>query len=207
MTPATIIREAQSDGVKLALSPTGTIKASGDGAAVNRWLAVLREHKAEIVDVLKVGTDDTATASRWWLIHYPDRNPVETASFPPATHAEILERHPEAIAAEPIHQAKPEPGYKSCSTCAHATGRGGCGEPVAAGLSGVVGVIRYSPDQGATCPAWLATISGDLEARIQAMAERWDYSGDDLALALAGARADPAGWLRVVEADETEGGE
>ena len=69
MTPATIIREAQAEGVRLALSPTGTIKATGDGAAVNRWLTVIREHKAEIIDVLKVGAGDTATASRCWLIH------------------------------------------------------------------------------------------------------------------------------------------
>lgn len=102
MTPATIIREAQSDGVRLALSPSGTIKASGDDVAVNRWLAVIREHKAEIVEALKVGAGDTATASRWWLIHYPDRDPLEVACCPDATHAEILERHPDAVAAEPF---------------------------------------------------------------------------------------------------------
>jgi hypothetical protein len=61
MTPATIIREAQSDGVKLALSLTGTIKASGDGAAVSRWLPAIREQKAGIVEALKVGAGDTAT--------------------------------------------------------------------------------------------------------------------------------------------------
>jgi hypothetical protein len=60
MTPATIIREAQADGVSLTLSPAGTIKATGDGAAVNRWLTVIRERKAEIADVLKVGAGDTA---------------------------------------------------------------------------------------------------------------------------------------------------
>lgn len=100
MTPATIIREAQSDGVRLALSSTGTIKATGDGAAVNRWLAMIRERKAEIIDVLKVGAGDTA--SPWWLLHYPDRDPVEVACCPEATHADILERHPDAIAAEPF---------------------------------------------------------------------------------------------------------
>jgi hypothetical protein len=102
MTPATIIHEAQADGVSLTLSPAGTIKATGDGAAVNRWLAVIREHKAEIIDVLKVGAGDTATASRWWLIHYPDRDPLEVACCPEATHAETLERHPDAVAAEPF---------------------------------------------------------------------------------------------------------
>ena len=102
MTPATIIREAQADGVKLALSRSGTIKATGDGAAVNRWLTVIRERKAEIIEALKVGAGDTATASRWWLIHYPDRDPLEVACCPEATHADILERHPDAVAAEPF---------------------------------------------------------------------------------------------------------
>ena len=102
MTPATIIREAQAEGVRLTLSPAGTIKAIGDGAAVTRWLAAIREHKAEIIDVLKVSPGDTASASRWWLIHYPDRDPVEVACCPEATHADILGRHPDAVAAEPF---------------------------------------------------------------------------------------------------------
>jgi hypothetical protein len=46
MTPANIIREAQADGVRLAPSPTGAIKATEDSAAVNRWLAVIREREA-----------------------------------------------------------------------------------------------------------------------------------------------------------------
>jgi len=50
----------------------------------------------------EVGADDTAIASRWWLIHYPDRDPLEGACCPEATHAEILVRHPDAAAAEPF---------------------------------------------------------------------------------------------------------
>ncbi len=57
MTPATIIREAQAGGVSLTLSPAGTIKATGGEAAVNRWLPTIREHKAEIIDLLKPGAD------------------------------------------------------------------------------------------------------------------------------------------------------
>ena len=101
MTPATIIREAQADGVGLALSLTGAIKATGNRAAVDRWLTVIREHKTEIIEALKVGAGDTATASRWWRIHYPDRV-VEVSFNPEATHAEILEWYPDAVAAEPF---------------------------------------------------------------------------------------------------------
>ncbi|MBS0308493.1 MAG: hypothetical protein JSS58_05940 [Proteobacteria bacterium] len=64
MTPAAIIQQAQAGGVRLALSPSGTIKATGDGAAVNRWLEVIREHKTEIIGVLKVAAipDDQTQA-------------------------------------------------------------------------------------------------------------------------------------------------
>lgn len=108
MTPAAIIREAQTDGVTLSISPTGTIMASGDGAAVNRWTPVIREHKAEIIGALKVGAGDTVTASRFWLIHYPDREPVEVSCTPAATHAEILAEYPDAIA-EPFTPAARKP--------------------------------------------------------------------------------------------------
>ena len=95
MTPATIIRDAQEDGVMLAVTPAGTIKAIGAAAAVNRWLSVIRDSKAEIIEALKA-------AHRWWVIRYADRDPVQVACYPEATHAEIMERHPDAIAAEPF---------------------------------------------------------------------------------------------------------
>lgn len=96
MTPTTIIREAQAEGVSLTISPVGNIKATGDGAAVNRWLAVIRARKAEIIDVLKTGAGDTA-------------NPLEVACNPDVPHAEILERPPDAIAAEPFTPTIPPP--------------------------------------------------------------------------------------------------
>lgn len=102
MTPAAIIDRAQADGVRLSLSPAGTIKATGDGAAVNHWLAVIREHKAAIVEALKVSPGDTATASRWWRLHFADLEPVEVYCSPVAAHEDIMARHPRAIAAEPF---------------------------------------------------------------------------------------------------------
>jgi len=63
--------------------------------------ATPQKSKAES-EAQKVDADRTATASRWWLIHYPDRDPMEVSCTPPATHAEILERHPDAVAAEPF---------------------------------------------------------------------------------------------------------
>ena len=55
-----------------------------------------------VVGPQNVRAGNTVTASRWWLIHYLDRDPVEVACCPEATHADILERHPDAVAAEPF---------------------------------------------------------------------------------------------------------
>jgi hypothetical protein len=77
MTPAAIILEAAAEGVKLTLTPAGTIKAVGNGRTVHRWLAVIREHKAGIVNALKGGAGDTAAVSRWpaedWIAYYNER--------------------------------------------------------------------------------------------------------------------------------------
>lgn len=85
MIPAAIIKEAMADGVSLTISPAGTIKAIGDGAAVNRWLPTIREHKGGIVAALKVGAGDTApdpmTADderviRAWLAYIGETDPA-----------------------------------------------------------------------------------------------------------------------------------
>jgi len=149
MTAHALIEEARADGLELRLNGE-RLRLSGPAEVVERWKPRIVASKPEIMAALQ-------SASRWWLLHYPDREPVEVAFFPDATHAEILERHPDALAAEPINQATPEPAHTSCKTCTHVTGRGGCGEPVAAGLSDVVGVIRYSHNHGATCQAWRNT--------------------------------------------------
>ena len=57
MTPAAIIKQARADGVMLALSPAGSIKAVGNGEAVKRWLPVIREHKAELLAELRAAND------------------------------------------------------------------------------------------------------------------------------------------------------
>lgn len=108
MTPAAIIREAQAGGVRLTLSSSGSIKASGERAAVARWQPVIREHKAQIVDALKTaptakdspGAD--ANLSRWWRIHYPDRPPLEVLYPSGATRAVVLAAYPDAQQAQPF---------------------------------------------------------------------------------------------------------
>ena len=93
MTPAAIINEAKADGVSLTISPAGTIKATGDGAAVNRWLPTIREHKAGIVAALKVGAGDTAATSWGWRVTYPDGQAFDAYIVPVQSLAEVLAIH------------------------------------------------------------------------------------------------------------------
>ncbi len=86
-TPATLATQEEEKGRTVATVAT---------------VAVAKHPQGQTAPPAKVGAGDTATASGWWLIHYPDRDPVEVACCPEATHAEILERHPDAIAAEPF---------------------------------------------------------------------------------------------------------
>ena len=49
MTPMEIIEQATEDGVILALSPAGTITATGDQSAVDKWLPTIRDNKPSIL--------------------------------------------------------------------------------------------------------------------------------------------------------------
>jgi hypothetical protein len=64
MTPAVIVYQARADGVELALTPTGTIKAKGSVDTVNRWLPLIRDNKPGILDFLKVASDPAAERRR-----------------------------------------------------------------------------------------------------------------------------------------------
>jgi hypothetical protein len=101
MNPAAIIRDARADGVCLALSKPGTIKATGDGAAVNRWLAVIREHKAEIIEALNDDKTERIVATGWRL-KFAEGEPLDVTFCPPANRGNVLARYPHAIDAEPI---------------------------------------------------------------------------------------------------------
>lgn len=49
MTPVEIIEQATVEGVILALSPAGTITATGDQTAVDKWLPTIRDNKPSIL--------------------------------------------------------------------------------------------------------------------------------------------------------------
>ncbi len=103
MTPTTIIQSAKADGISLSLSASGAIKARGDQPKIARWTPVIREHKTAIIAALRVGAGNTPSVISWgWLIHYADREPVESYFTPVVTHAEVMKLRPDAIGAEPL---------------------------------------------------------------------------------------------------------
>ena len=53
MRAAEIIRDAMVDGVNLALSGSGKIKASGNREALDRWISLISEHKPGIIEELQ----------------------------------------------------------------------------------------------------------------------------------------------------------
>ena len=108
MNPATLINQAEEDGVRLALSDTGTLKASGDKSHIDKWLPVIRAHKVGLIALLSFAANDTTpdlTPRYGWLIHFTDREPVYATYSPEATHAEVLRGYPDAVAAVPTDSA------------------------------------------------------------------------------------------------------
>lgn len=110
MNAAAIIRQARAEGVTLALSPAGTIKAAGNREAVTRWLPIFREYKPGIVEALRTAANDTGGPSGWWLIRYSDGAAEEAALWPiPEGKAEVLARCPGAVDAEPFEYVPSKP--------------------------------------------------------------------------------------------------
>ena len=104
MTLSALIRKRDTGSLATAIPAISATQPKRVATTVARIATVAvanpKEEKTEPPG--KVSPGDTATASRWWLIHFAERDPVEVACCPEATHAEILERHPDAVAAEPF---------------------------------------------------------------------------------------------------------
>lgn len=104
MTLSSLIRKRDTRGTATAIPAISATQPKGEAATVAKiaTVAVANPKEEKTEPPAKVGAGETATASRWWLIHYLDRDPQAVGSCPEATHAEMLERHPDAVAAEPF---------------------------------------------------------------------------------------------------------
>ena len=104
MTLSSLIRKRDTGSIATAIPAISATQPKEEAATVARiaTVAVANPKQGQTAFPANAGAGDTATASRWWLIHFRDLDPVEMIVSPPATHAEILERHPDALAAEPL---------------------------------------------------------------------------------------------------------
>jgi hypothetical protein len=111
------LREKRREKVATAIPAIFAIHGDEEVSTVARiaTVAVANPKEERTAPPAKVGAGDTATAFRWWLIHYPDRDPLEVACYPDATHADILERHPDAVAAEPFTPTIRQPSALTAS--------------------------------------------------------------------------------------------
>lgn len=78
MSAATLIHEAEKDGLRFALTPSRTIKLTGPKDAAEKWAPRLREHKAEIVESLAVLSSAAEDAEQIDCYAF---DPHEAASF------------------------------------------------------------------------------------------------------------------------------
>lgn len=102
MTLANLIRAKNKPVAVATAIPATFATLEGERGRTVATVAVAKSPQEQTEPPAKVSPGDTATASNGCLIHYPDRDPVEVVCCPDATHAEILERHPDAVAAEPF---------------------------------------------------------------------------------------------------------
>lgn len=105
MSLASLIRgKSASDTFATATPATFATQEGKRGRTVASvaTVAVAKSPQGPTAPPAKVSPGDTATASGWWLIHYTNREPAEVACYPDATHAEMLERYVDAVAAEPF---------------------------------------------------------------------------------------------------------
>ena len=64
MNALSIIEAATAEGLTVNLSPTGSLKAIGEQEAVNRWCPLLKQHKAEIINLLSKKPGGAIEATR-----------------------------------------------------------------------------------------------------------------------------------------------
>ena len=119
MTLSALIWKRDTGNLATAIPAISATQPKTEAATVARiaTVAVANPKERKTASPAKVGAGDAAPASRW-LIHYPDREPLEVACYPDATHAEILERHPDAVAAEPFPDDR-----RTCDQCANLLAR------------------------------------------------------------------------------------
>ena len=134
MNTADILEHAFDDGVTMSLTPTGTIKMRGDGAAVNRWLPMIREHKPDILAALQEFEALLARVGPAYLTPGHEYDEIRLAAMRDLDSAlqslRLMAKELDAAKGDiltliPEGCALPEERHK-CTECANLTQRGRC---------------------------------------------------------------------------------
>ena len=169
MSAAAILRDAAADGVEVTLRD-GRLTATGNDAAVNRWVPELRAEKEQVIDLLR-WPNDQAVIQRWLaVIGEVDELVIEQTILccktdePSRTWAldealKVLKTTEDAEDAHTIllstfskveHLQSNLTEVVSCKRCRHVTRYLNCGRPVEAGLSDRFCLIDH-PEGGRGC--------------------------------------------------------
>ena len=170
MTPFEIILTVRSDGITLTVADAGEIKVAGKAELVNRWVPVIREHKAAIVQALSSATEVVnpmlpreERAIRRWLAHIEEHDPelIAYAIERCRTDRESREYFLRRSAEVPPVVAPVTRIAASCAQCVHRGGRHdtyfGCmGREDLPLLYGRGHPLRQLPDDGGSSCATFA---------------------------------------------------
>ena len=170
MTPAAILNATKAEGVNLALSGTGTIKATGDGVVVNRWLPLIREQKAGIIAALQEAANDSTTHGQYEAAREAFEERAAIIEFDGGlSRAEAERLATESLGVMPpsnqpaeqvaLPKQRPAPG-QACQDCQHfarpGLSDGYCAErtdlPLAYGQNHPL--HELPGDKGASCDKW-----------------------------------------------------
>ena len=95
MTDNDLLKSAWSDGVRLEITPHGTLCIAGNRNAVNRWLPMIRERRDGLIGEL-------LAFSFWWRLYFSCGGVLEVFSPSGNTREAIMKGYPEAVSGEPF---------------------------------------------------------------------------------------------------------
>ena len=95
MTNNDLLKSVWGDGVRLEITPRGSLCATGNREAVNRWLPMIRERRDGLIGEL-------LAFSSWWRLYLSGGGKLEVFSPSGHTRTSILRGYPEAVSAEPF---------------------------------------------------------------------------------------------------------
>jgi len=96
-----LIRKRDDQFSATAIAATHHENKGGKVAGI-ATVAVANTAAEKTAPLTKSRTSVTVRTSGWWLIHYPDCDPMEVACCPEASRDDVFKWYPDAMAVEPF---------------------------------------------------------------------------------------------------------